>query len=122
MIYYLISTIVWVHLEDVGPRFLHHMSQAEQMKQSFSHETFPLAVATQGLTDLGLVGFSRHLFTHRRQFTVANLNVYAVDVNVNMSTPTVPLDFPLQRGIQKIQHLWPEVPQRSSLVAPQQMP
>ncbi len=55
------NTIMWVHLQDVRPGFLHDMRQAEQMKQSFSHKTFPLTVATQGLTDLGLVGFSRYL-------------------------------------------------------------
>lgn len=58
------STTMWVYFKDVRPWFLHDMGQAEQMKKSFSHETFPVTVSTQGLTDLGLGGFSCYLFTH----------------------------------------------------------
>lgn len=56
--------MLWVYLQDVRPWLLHHMGQAEQMKQSFSHKSFPLTVATQSLTNLGLIGFSCDLFLH----------------------------------------------------------
>lgn len=60
------NTAMLVYLKDVRPWFLHDMGQAEQMKQSFSHKTFPLTVTTQCLTDLGLVGFACYLSTHKR--------------------------------------------------------
>lgn len=45
------------------------MSEAEQMKESFSHKTFSLTVAPQCLTDLSLISFSSHLMAHRRYFS-----------------------------------------------------
>lgn len=66
---------MWVHLKDVRPGLLHHMGQAEQMKQSFPHKPFSLTVAPQGLTDLGLVGFSCYLLNTK--FTLANLIFFA---------------------------------------------
>ena len=97
------STTTWVYLEDVRPRFLHDVSQAEQMKQSFSHKTLPFTVATQGLTDLGLVCLPCYLFTHTDNLLLQTLTFYA-----QLSTCShayLPLGFLLQRGSLKIQHL-----------------
>lgn len=58
------STLL-VYLQDVRPWLLHDMCQAEEMKQSLSHKSFPLPVATQGLADLRLVCFSRYLLVHK---------------------------------------------------------
>lgn len=57
---------MWVYLQDVRPGFFHDVRQAEQMKQSFSHKTFPLTVATQCLADLRLVGFSCYLLKKKK--------------------------------------------------------
>lgn len=53
--------ILRVYLEDVWSWLFHDMCQAEQVKQGFSHEPFPLAVASQGFTDLRLVCFACYL-------------------------------------------------------------
>lgn len=77
-----VEIIVRVHLEDVRPWFLHDMGEAEQMKQSFSYEAFSLAIATQCLTDLGLIGFSCYLFKQKTNKKtpngLAHLNLYTV--------------------------------------------
>lgn len=77
---------MWVHLQDVRPGFLHDMRQAEQVKQSFSHKTFPLTVATQGLTDLGFVSFPRYLLTHKIQFNKPEFLRTVFNVNVRIYT------------------------------------
>lgn len=60
------------YLEDVWSRLFHDVRQAEQVKQGFSHEPFPLAVASQGFTDLRLVCFACYL---RGQTSTSHLDL-----------------------------------------------
>lgn len=64
------------------------MSEAKQMKESFSHKTFSLTVAPQCLTDLSLISFSSHLMAHRRYLSKPDVFTFCLVPIYDHSIPT----------------------------------